>query len=154
MSCFKLFCHLELWYPCSGDFCIFEASAIKMNSCTSGANSFDHTQMHLPASYTLRGKYPYSELFWSVSSHIQTEYGEIWGTSPYSLQMRENTDQNNSEFGHFLRSDSSSHDLRSFFMILASNIENIESLLARSTETIWLKEIQGSRSSLLKFIEN
>ena len=25
--------------------------------------------------------------------------------SPYSVQMRENTDQNNSEYGHFSRSD-------------------------------------------------
>ena len=26
-------------------------------------------------------------------------------TFPYSVQMRENADQNNSEYGHFLRSD-------------------------------------------------
>ena len=25
--------------------------------------------------------------------------------SPYSVRMRENTDQNNSEYGHFLRSE-------------------------------------------------
>ena len=37
-------------------------------------------------------KCPYSELFWSVFSDIWTEYGEI-----YSVRMRENTDQNNSE---------------------------------------------------------
>ena len=30
-----------------------------------------------------------------------TEYQSI---CPYSVQMRENTDQNNSEYGHFLRS--------------------------------------------------
>ena len=30
--------------------------------------------------------------------------GEIRGISPYSVRMRENTDQNNSEYGHFLRS--------------------------------------------------
>ena len=34
------------------------------------------------------------ELFWSVFSHIRTEYGEI----------RSNVDQNNFEFGHLLRS--------------------------------------------------
>ena len=49
--------------------------------------------------YSLRKKCLYSELFWSVFSRIRTEYGEI-------LRMRENTDQNNSEYGHFLRSDS------------------------------------------------
>ena len=31
--------------------------------------------------------------FWSVFSHIRTEYGEIRSISPYSVQMRENTDQ-------------------------------------------------------------
>ena len=37
--------------------------------------------------------YHYSELFWSAFSRI-----------PYSFQMRENVDQNNSEYGHVLRS--------------------------------------------------
>ena len=55
--------------------------------------------------YTLREKYPYSELFWSVFSRIPNEYGEILRISPYSVRMRENADQNNSEYGHFLRSD-------------------------------------------------
>ena len=47
---------------------------------------------------------PYSELFWSAFSRIWTEYGEILRISPYSVRMRENVDQNNSEYGHFLRS--------------------------------------------------
>ena len=42
--------------------------------------------------------------FWSVFSRIRTEYGEILRIFPYSIRMRENTDQNNSEYGHFLRS--------------------------------------------------
>ena len=54
---------------------------------------------------TLRKKYPYSELFWSVFSRIRTENGEIRSISPYSIRMRENTDQNNSEYEHFSRSD-------------------------------------------------
>ena len=54
---------------------------------------------------TLRKNCPYSELFWSVFSRIRTEYGEIRSISPYSVQMRENKDQNNSEYGHFFRSD-------------------------------------------------
>ena len=37
--------------------------------------------------------------------HIWTEYGEILRMSPYSVQMRENADQNNSEYGHFSRSE-------------------------------------------------
>ena len=45
----------------------------------------------------LREKCLYSELFWSVFSRIRTEYGEV--------RMRENTDQNKSEYWHFLRND-------------------------------------------------
>ena len=55
---------------------------------------------------TLREKYPYSELFWSVFSRIRTEYREIRNISSYSVRMQENTDLNNSEYGCFLRSDS------------------------------------------------
>ena len=59
-------------------------------------------------------KCPYLELFWSAFSCIQTEYVEmlsiqaeyveIQSISPYSVQMWVNTDQNNSEYGRFLRS--------------------------------------------------
>ena len=52
----------------------------------------------------MREKRPYSELFWSLFSRIRIEYGKIRSIFPYSVQMRENTDQNNSEYGHFLRS--------------------------------------------------
>ena len=38
-------------------------------------------------------------------SCIWTEYREILHISAYSVQMRENTDQNNSDYGHVLRSD-------------------------------------------------
>ena len=47
---------------------------------------------------------PYSELFWSAFSRIRTEYGEIRSISSNSVQMWENADQNNSEYGYFLRS--------------------------------------------------
>ena len=42
--------------------------------------------------YSLSKKCPYSELLWSVFSRIRTEYGDILRISPYSVQMRENTD--------------------------------------------------------------
>ena len=45
----------------------------------------------------------YLKLFWSAFSRIRTEYEEIRSISPYSVQMRENMDQNNSEYGHFSR---------------------------------------------------
>ena len=35
----------------------------------------------------------YGVFFWSVFSRIRTEYGELWKKSPYSVQIRENTDQ-------------------------------------------------------------
>ena len=47
---------------------------------------------------SLREKCPYFGFFWSVFSGIQTSYSDI---SPCSVQMRENTDQTNSEYGHF-----------------------------------------------------
>ena len=49
----------------------------------------------------------YSELFRSAFSRIRAEYGEIRSISPYSDRMRENVDQNNSEYRHFSRSDES-----------------------------------------------
>ena len=47
----------------------------------------------------------YSELFWSAFSRIRTEYRDILLNFPYSVQMLENTDQNNSEYGNFLGID-------------------------------------------------
>ena len=56
--------------------------------------------------HTLREKCTYSEFFWSVLSHIRTEYGEIRSISLYSVRMRENKDQKNFEYEHFTCSDS------------------------------------------------
>ena len=50
-------------------------------------------------------KCPHSELFCSAFSRIQTEYGEIQSICKYSVQMRENTNQNNSEYEHFSSSE-------------------------------------------------
>ena len=50
---------------------------------------------------SLCGRCPYLKFFWSVFSRIQAEYGEMRNISPYSVQMRENTNQKNSEYGHF-----------------------------------------------------
>ena len=83
----------------------------------------------------LREKCPYSELFWSIFSRIRTEFGEIWNISPYSVRMRENTDQNNSEYRHFLRSvaklsicydHSFIHD---FFMFMYVHLQPMFSLI-------------------------
>ena len=47
---------------------------------------------------TLREKCPYSELFWFAFYRIWTEYGEILRISLYSVQMRENAEQNKFEY--------------------------------------------------------
>ena len=57
---------------------------------------------------SMRKNCPYSELFWSVFPRIRTEYGEILRISPYSVQMRENANQNNIEYGHVLHKGISS----------------------------------------------
>ena len=65
---------------------------------------------------TLRNKWPYSELFWFVFSLIRTEYEEIRIISSYSVRMRKITDQNNSEYGHFSRSDNFRRKLHLSFL--------------------------------------
>ena len=45
----------------------------------------------------LHEKGPYSEFFWSVFSLIWTKYGEMLRISPYSVRMREYTDQESSK---------------------------------------------------------
>ena len=52
---------------------------------------------------TLRKKCPYLVFFWSVFSRIRTEYGERRSISLHSIRMRENTDQKNSEYGHYFQ---------------------------------------------------
>ena len=89
-------------------------TCINMNICLYLKTVDIKTYKNLPSSYdlsnidstktTLRENCSYSELFWSVFFRIGTEYGEIRSICPYSVRMRENTDQNNSEYEHFLHS--------------------------------------------------
>ena len=74
------------------------------------------SQSLISLTHTLRKKCPYSELFRSVFSHIRTQYGEIKSIFPYSVRMQENTDKNNSEYGHFSRSEKSNYS--SYFFVL------------------------------------
>ena len=59
----------------------------------------------IPSMNTRREKCPYSELYWSIFSRIRTKYREILSIFPYLVRMRENTDENNSEYRHFLHCD-------------------------------------------------
>ena len=52
-------------------------------------------------------KFLYSEFFWSAFSRIWTEYGEIRSISPYSAEVPGNTEQKNSEYRNFCRSECS-----------------------------------------------
>ena len=48
--------------------------------------------------------WPSSTVFWpSSTTHCVKSVGEIRSTSPYSVWMQKNADQNNSEYRHFLR---------------------------------------------------
>ena len=51
----------------------------------------------------LSEKYRYLEFFWSVFLHIWIEHGEIQSIPNYSVQMWENADPKNSQYGHFLQ---------------------------------------------------
>ena len=46
----------------------------------------------------------YLQFFCSVFPGIRNEYGDIRSIFSYSFQMRQNTDQRKSEYGHFSRS--------------------------------------------------
>ena len=84
----------------------------------SGAESRTTTQCYSTTFIVyLRKNYPSCEVFWSVFSQIQTEYGS---KSPYSVQTPENTDQKNSECGYSLRHACSF--LHSLFLLLFRNI--------------------------------
>ena len=58
-------------------------------------------QFPTPSCYPLREKCPYSEFFWVVFSFIRTDYGQMLRISPYLVWMKENTNQKNSDCGHF-----------------------------------------------------
>ena len=50
---------------------------------------------------TLRIKCLNTEFFWSLFSRIWTKYRDLRGKSPYSVKIRERSDQKNSVFGLF-----------------------------------------------------
>ena len=76
----------------------------------------------------LRKKCPYSESFWSVFSHIRIEYGEIRSTSPYSVRMRENTDQNKSKYEHILRTMEDEGEYKKFLIMTSEIFDDLLNL--------------------------
>ena len=83
----------EPFYSCWGYLNIFNISLITWQ--------WLFLFLHFLGLCTMRENCPYSELFWSVFCRIWTEYEEILRISSYSVRIRENADQNNSEYGHF-----------------------------------------------------
>ena len=75
-------------------------------SFKSQSPAYSHLKNLLLITCTLREKCPCPELFWSAFFRIWTEYREILRISPYSVPVTENVDQNDSEYGQFLRSGS------------------------------------------------
>ena len=73
--------------------------------------TFSEGAKMLPMTYlsmlkeSLRKKCLYPEFFWPAFSYIWTEYGDLQNKSPYSVRMREHTDQKTSEYEHFSGSD-------------------------------------------------
>ena len=65
---------------------------------------FCDTRLKWVKSFQLRKKCSYSEFFWSVFAGIRTKYRDLLRKFPYSIPMRERTDQKKSEYTHFLRS--------------------------------------------------
>ena len=86
-------------------------------------------EIALNGSNALCEKCPYSVFFWSVFSCIRTKYGEIQSISPYSVRLRENTDQKNSEYGHFSCSDGSLWLLSSYLNFRLSKIDSVSQFL-------------------------
>ena len=88
------------WFVCDRD---LRHERFKMKWTLFKSQFWNANDYYYVDGFTLRKKCPSSELFWSAFFRIQTEYGEIRSISPYSVRMRENGDQNDSEYGHFSR---------------------------------------------------
>ena len=76
---------------------------------------------------------PYLEFFQSVFSRIRSEYGDVYSKFLCSFQMRENTDQKNSEYGHFSRSAGMKWADKSFVYSVQSHLSQRHIRILRNT---------------------
>ena len=83
------------------------------------------------------------------SVRIQTEYEEILRIYPNSVQMRKNTDQKNSEYGHFLRSVSlklsATHEatrIQSLFYYIQNTMTRVKSTKVQTLFHLFLLKFQ------------
>ena len=85
-----------------GDSCINQFSSVTHDICQFLDESFEVcgvSRIYQRCHCVKKG--PYSELFCSVFSCLWTEYEQMLCISLYSVRMRGNADQNNSEYGYF-----------------------------------------------------
>ena len=95
--------YLEIyWIKIRGEFKLYKIST-KIEDFVRVVNCFNPSAIFTKI-FQLRQNCPCLELFWFAFSWIWTKYEEIICISPLSFQMRENMDQNNSKYGHVLRS--------------------------------------------------
>ena len=83
---------------------------------------------------------PNAEFYWFIFSHIWTQYGDLRSKSPYSVQIRENTDQKNSVFRHFSRSV----DIASWIKWLVAEVKNIPTWMSRCNGYIAVRILQAA----------
>ena len=87
----------------------------------------------------LREKCPNTEFFWSLFSHIRTEYGELLSISPYSVRMRENTDQKNFCIWTLFTQCSTVHILEPYKMSMLHTIFRLEDIFWSFLVKLFLK---------------
>ena len=68
-------------------------------------------------------------VFGVVLVHIFPHLSVLRSISPYSVQMRENTDLNNSEYGHFSRSDTQTNNLCLGFLLFEKLVGKFNRIL-------------------------
>ena len=84
-------------------------------------------------------KRSYNDLFGVILVSIFPHLDWILRVSPYSVQMRENKDQNNSEYGHFLRSGGSIwRECNTFYLRLSQLIFEKRNL-SKSKTMNWIR---------------
>ena len=84
--------------------------SIKWNWSWTSSHAFKLTFLSL--------NYFFDLFFWSIFSRIRTKCKEIRSMSLYSTRIRENTDQKNSEYGHFSRTDKQKDMLKLTLQVL------------------------------------
>ena len=104
---------------------------------------WDFISVHCVKSVRIRSYCQY--LPFRIQSRIRTKYGEIQSISTYSLRMRENADQNNSKYEHFLRSGSYAFMRMRKSSFREKRFSKLLALLERKGHTWWMQWVFVAR---------